>query len=358
MVRIAKARHLKTLQRLSGVVTVYCGVKMVDGQFTGQPCVVVGVRRKLPASSLDTSSRVPTALRLHWYSLRKSVMTDVRQVGTVVARKTVVADMPAEAIAQAPTDRVRPALGGVSVGHVDITAGTLGVVAKKDGNPVILSNNHVLANSNAGAIGDTILQPGKHDGGQDPADRIGTLSEFVEIRFDGAPGVPDQCQVANAVIAALNWITRLIGSASRYQVVDEAAPNLVDAALARPDSPEQVRILEVLGAGEIPVAVTGDAEAQVGDAVKKSGRTTGHTTGEIIGIDGSVQVQYGEGQIASFEDQLIIEPAGFSAGGDSGSVILNEHNQVVGLLFAGSDEITIANRVSNVTALLGVSFRR
>jgi len=301
---------------------------------------------------------VPAALRLHWYSLTKSVNTDVRQVGTVVARETVVVDLPAHETAQTPTDRVRPALGGVSVGHVDITAGTLGVVAMKDGKPVILSNNHVLANSNEGAIGDTILQPGKYYGGQDPADRIGTLSEFVEVRFDGAPGLPDQCQVANTVIAVLNWITRLIGSASRYQVFDEVEPNLVDAALARPDSPAQVRILEVLGPGDMPLTVIGDADAQVGDAVKKFGWTTKHTIGEVIGIDGSVQVQYGEGKIATFEDQLILDPAGFSAGGDSGSAILNEQNQVVGLLFAGSEEITIANRVAHVKTLLGVSFHR
>ena len=69
--------------------------------------------------------------------------------------------------------RMRPAPCGISCGHYKISAGTLGALAKgRSGNRpnrmLILSNNHVLADVNAGNIGDVILQPGAFDGGINP----------------------------------------------------------------------------------------------------------------------------------------------------------------------------------------------
>src|SRR3989449_7150169 len=80
------------------------------------------------------------------------------------------------------TRRIRPAPGGVSIGHIQITAGTLGILARRNGRPVILSNNHVLANQNAGRVGDPILQPGPADGGR-LQDTIARLVDFVPIQF-------------------------------------------------------------------------------------------------------------------------------------------------------------------------------
>src|SRR3546814_20460298 len=79
----------------------------------------------------------------------------------------------------------RLARSGISIGHAAITAGTLGglVRDRETGAVAILSNNHVLANSNQGTAGDAILQPGPADGGTDPGDRIATLARFVEIDF-------------------------------------------------------------------------------------------------------------------------------------------------------------------------------
>src|SRR2546422_10036838 len=65
-----------------------------------------------------------------------------------------------------PTKRQRPAPMGFSVGHPAITAGTIGArVRDALGNVYILSNNHVLANSNGASIGDPEYQPGPLDGG-------------------------------------------------------------------------------------------------------------------------------------------------------------------------------------------------
>ena len=67
--------------------------------------------------------------------------------------------------------------GGVSIGHYAITAGTPGafVKDKTTAETLILSNNHVMANSNDASIGDAILQPGPADGGKSPQDRIAAL---------------------------------------------------------------------------------------------------------------------------------------------------------------------------------------
>ncbi len=83
----------------------------------------------------------------------------------------------------------RPVPIGVSTGHPDITAGTIGcrVTRVADDNTTLLyyalSNNHVYANLNKATIGDNVLQPGSIDGGVDPDDAIGTLAAFEPIKF-------------------------------------------------------------------------------------------------------------------------------------------------------------------------------
>jgi hypothetical protein len=247
---------------------------------------------------------------------------------------------------QAPTGRFRPAPGGVSVGHVAITAGTLGCWVTKNGQKVILSNNHVLANSNAAEIGDAILQPGPFDGGRFPQDHIANLMQFVPISFQGEPSGG---QFANVVISFFNLGCRLISSNIRYKVTKiQAEDNLVDAAIAVPLKAADVKD-EILEIGPIQETVPG----QLGMAIKKSGRTTGFTTGEIQQVDVTANVQYGAGQVAVFTDQLLA--GAMSQGGDSGSAVLDENNRLTGLLFAGSDTTTIINRIENVFSALGIS---
>ena len=84
-----------------------------------------------------------------------------------------------------PLLKHRPAPGGVSLGHINVTAGTLGCLcrgnqAPRDTYTLVLSNNHVLANSNQGKPGDPVLQPGPADGGRYPGDLIGSLEMFVQ----------------------------------------------------------------------------------------------------------------------------------------------------------------------------------
>jgi len=91
----------------------------------------------------------------------------------------------------------------------------------------------------------------------------------------------------------------------------------------------------------------------LGLKIRKSGRTTGLTSGEITQVDATVQVLYGLVTMATFTDQLMAGP--MSSGGDSGSAVLDESDRVIGLLFAGSESVTIINRIQNVVQALDVN---
>jgi hypothetical protein len=197
----------------------------------------------------------------------------------------------------------------------------------------------VLANSNDANAGDPILQPGPHDGGRLPQDQIAELVGFAPIHYQNAPS---DSRFARGVIAVLNVGCRVIGSRTRYHIARvQQQDNLVDAAIARPLKVQDLS-REILEVGTIKGSVSGE----LGMAIKKSGRTTWLTTGEIQQVDVTVNVQYGAGRIARFTDQLLAGP--MSQGGDSGSAVLDKTNRLVGLLFAGSDSSTIVNRIEHV----------
>lgn len=312
------------LQERANVVATGVGLKQAAGQATATPCIVCSVAKKLTRSHLGPRDCVPETL--------DGVPVDVVETG------------PIRALA-ARTDRQRPAPGGVSIGHRDITAGTLGCLVRKDGRLFILSNNHVLANSNRAELGDPILQPGPLDGGGFPDDWIANLDDFVPIAFLGAPA---GSSLARRGTQLLNSLLGRMGSDLRLRMVRESAiTNLVDAAIARPRRDDEVSedILEIGALIDI-------ASAELGMEIQKSGRTTELTRGRIEQVDVTVDVQYDAGRIARFTDQLM---AGrMSQGGDSGSGVLDAHARLVGLLFAGSDNTTVINRVEHVFSGLGL----
>ncbi|MGQ0834838.1 MAG: hypothetical protein ACT4O5_07940 [Gammaproteobacteria bacterium] len=146
----------------ANVVATGAGYKVSRGKRTSDLSVVCSVTRKLSAAQLSRTDLVPATF--------DGVPTDVVETGRIRAR-------------QSRTARHRPAPGGVSIGHRDVTAGTLGCLVRKNGALLILSNNHVLANSNDAQQGDAILQPGPIDGGRFPGDHIANLEAFVPINF-------------------------------------------------------------------------------------------------------------------------------------------------------------------------------
>jgi hypothetical protein len=222
--------------------------------------------------------------------------------------------------------RVRPLRPGLSVAHESVTAGTLGGFVRTASGLAILSNNHVLAASNAASPGDAVLQPGPADGGT-TGDRVATLTAFE-------PMVPGRANLVDAAVAVLG------------QGVDADPGDLPGGPLA----------------GPIPPVLDVDPD----EAVEKIGRTTGLTAGRItaVEVDG-VAVQYDDA-VYRFDDQIEIEgrSAAFSAGGDSGSVIWRSADRApIALLFAGSETggaggtgVTFANPLATVLSVLGVDW--
>lgn len=247
-----------------------------------------------------------------------------------------------------PTKKFRPAPGGVSIAHYSVTAGTLGAVVRDNVTEelLILSNNHVLAASNKGEIGDPVLQPGPADGGSG-ADRIGELVRFVPIIL----GSGLICSAAKVFVAVVNKALSLFSKETRLEVIGcQQERNVVDCAVARPDSESDLS-LEILEIGKpLPELVV----PVIGMEVQKFGRTTQYTKDEILVLDATVNVGYGPGKVAVFEHQIVAGP--MSAGGDSGSLVLDMDRRPVGLLFAGSDKVTIFNEIGRVVGALGIRF--
>lgn len=328
-VRQIKETHKEELLAKPNVVGVGVGFRHIGRRMTDEVAVVILVRQKIAEAGLTRSALVPREV--------DSVRTDVVEVGELRALQT-------------RTDRWRPAPGGVSIGHFRISAGTLGVVVRdrNSGERLILSNNHVLANSNDARAGDPVLQPGGADGGSVPEDTIAELVRFVPIEFNEAPPT---CGVASSVAGLLSGLADLLGSRHRVRAyqVNQQASNLVDAAVARPLQDDQV-LDEILEIGE----VAGTLPPALGMAVRKSGRTTELTEGTITVLDAAVQVNYGEGRVARFENQIVSTP--MSQGGDSGSLLVAAGSQeAVGLLFAGSSQSTIFNPIDMVLDSLEVT---
>ena len=206
---------------------------------------------------------------------------------------------------------------GVSGGNVNDStkrfccSGTLGALLTDGTTSYILSNNHVLGLSGKAGAGEDISQPGLID---------------------------NNCQIPTIV--------------ADFTVAPELGPSNVNAAIAqlRPGEMSADGLIQGIG---VPSSVV--MAPAVGLSVTKAGRTTGVTTGTISSINTTVSVQYqagcGQGKkfVVSFTNQVVIGPGNFSAGGDSGSLILAAgSNQPVGLLFAGSSTTTIANPIGRV----------
>src|SRR5881396_1841563 len=234
-----------------------------------------------------------------------------------------------------PTQRQRPAPSGFSVGHPAITAGTIGArVRDALGRVYILSNNHVLANSNGATIGDAEYQPGPFDGGT-AADQIATLTDFQAINFAGGN---------NTIDAAI--------ALSSTSLLDNATPS--DDGYGMPNA---TIYGDANGDG-----LFDDRNALLGLNVQKYGRTTRLTHGQITGVNATVTVCYAASGLtctksARYVDQFIIEPGTFSGGGDSGSLIVTDDGNLnpVALLFAGSSAVTIGNRIDLVLNRFGVT---
>jgi hypothetical protein len=216
----------------------------------------------------------------------------------------------------------RPLVGGTSVAHRDVTAGTLTTIVrdKNTKQPCILSNNHVLANfstvTSGATVGDPVHQPGPYDYPASPTTLAGHL---------------------------LRWIPLEVGP---YNL------NVTDAAIATTSLDVQEGVMTDEGTF-IPVTET--ISPSVGMQIKKYGRTTSYQVGEIVDVDAAVQVQNNRtGEFHWYRDQIIANL--YVRGGDSGSLVLDMNNRAVGIIWGGSQDglISVASKINTTLAVLDV----
>jgi hypothetical protein len=207
-------------------------------------------------------------------------------------------------------------------------SGTLGsMVEDADENEYILSNNHVLADTNKAKPGQLILQPGLVDSAclRATSNAVATFSSSVKIRFGG----PN---------------------------------NQVDTALAAV-VPGQVSPYIMFVGG---IADTVVSEPAIGMPVQKMGRTTCLTTGAIQSTDVNATINYSEDpkhpRLANFVNQILLTGSTltptFGAAGDSGSLVVTQDDcpQAVALLFAGNGSgFIIANPITSVLSATNTS---
>lgn len=301
----------------SGVVAVDIGEKVTDGEVTGEPAILVFVEHKRPLDEVPEDERIPAAIN--------GVRTDV--VEMQIELQTPLVKVDDDIVAQLDPGSYRPLRGGTSMGpdrsfwleppEVPVagnyrSVGTLGafVTDRASGARMALTNFHVAAVDTAWSVGDVMVQPGHPDGAGVGFGRLSraVLSENV----DGAVVAVDA------------------GVGSECDVVD----------IGR---------------------ITGSRAAAIGMAVRKRGRTTNLTASTVASVDATVSVPYGDGLgTRTLRNQIRINrPAAgprFSDRGDSGSVIVDDDERVVGLLFAGAVDgsTTFANPIAAVLNELGV----
>jgi hypothetical protein len=237
----------------------------------------------------------------------------------------------------------------LDIGPKSCCIGTLGSLWTRPdiARPVILSNNHVLDRSGKGTAGEVINQP-----------------------------LPIACTATNSPVPLI--VARLTEGAALKPLSNEPgkcpgskaplcghAPSNVDAAIAEVVDGQVDATGSILDLG--PVGTTSIAaaspSAQLGTAVlglgvAKSGRTTGLTCSSITSVNATVQIDYdatcGDTTPAFtslFTNQVIVAGGSFSAGGDSGSLIVATNTaRPVALLYGGSTTDTVANPIQDVVA--------
>lgn len=279
------------------------GQRVAAGQETSEPALVVFVIRKLPEDALPGSSTLPRRVFVGGDSLE----VDVVETGPIFPLSF--------------TTRERPAPHGVSIGHPKITAGTLGALVTDltDQTLCILSNNHVLADVNNAAIGDAIIQPGAIDGGVVPADIIARLKRFIPI--DNAASNLVDAAIAE-VLDANDVVDEVMNKITAIATPDHPAVGLLFAGSANRTIMNPIATvlsaLTIEFANGPGVIASPDLDLEV----EKVGRTTEHMASTVTEIDATVMINYGSvfaPDLRTFDDQIV--SGRMSQGGDSGSVV-------------------------------------
>jgi hypothetical protein len=292
--KLVKEKHADRLKRFPNVVGVGVGHEIVGGKRTDRVAIRVYVRKKLPKDQLAPDVILPDTID----GLPVDVIQDefwIHQQPPISLEERVVSHIFLR--------------GGISIGNLLVGgSGTLGVSVfdNRTGQEMILSNWHVLCFSDTCQAGEPIIQPGAFD--------KGTEADLV-------------AELVRAVLSPT-----------------------VDAAIAQPLG-QRPLFKEVWDIGFVEAARV----AQLGMVVRKSGRSSGFTAGTVSDISADVDVNGYPNGTQHFVDQIVIDGNNISIPGDSGSVWVNDANEVVGLNFAGSSIRAIANHIHAVFAELDIN---
>jgi hypothetical protein len=271
-------RVRESLNKLPNVVGTGVSLKFKNGKLYEQPCIVIRVTKKIPNLK---DGAVPLEID-GW-------PTDVIEIGPME---------PCSAFVE-PACPLRP---GNTIGNPKSnTFGTIGCLVRKrksgskiDESPfsdiMLLSNNHVLANYNKAKKNDTLQHPGPPlNQPLSPSLKSAELFQWIEL--EEAPFV-----------------------------------NVVDAALAKPIVPVSP---DFQGFNYIPTAL---GVATMGMRVYIAGAQSGPQRGTIIDLAASVPFPvYGPLENVTFYPCIVTND--ISNPGDSGSVLLNDNHEALGLLF-------------------------
>lgn len=340
----------RRLLSIPGVVGVDIGYKISDHAFTNRVAIRVHVERKLPPGYFndckynliprsDAPKEEVTPEQQYCGPKGKPALMDVIEAKyrplqmSEPPRQSTALERPRRLERVNRRRRLDPLVGGISIGTPQTPVGTLGALVwdKTDGSVCILSNWHVLAGDLHAEIGNPCFQPGRLDQGTS-GDVIARLKRWSFNRH------------TDAAIAEL--------TGSRHYCAGEIVSMY-----------QQISGVE--------------KEPYLGMKVFKSGRSSGFTPGFIDGLYFSAPIQYSNGIVRVFEDQIHIAPIppdnpskpvlSISEPGDSGSVWVTESNGegylAVGLHFAGDlphsafGEYALANPMSIVAERLNFSFR-
>jgi hypothetical protein len=299
----AEALHVNRVRSVfqdPNIVGVGISEKVSGRSKTGELSLCFYVEKKVAKSKMRAGKFVPPVMSA---PNGTAVFTDVKAIGRV--RPEV-------------NKKITPIQSGFSVGHVDISAGTVGAIVTKGKKLFILSNSHVLADAGLGKIADKVLYPGAHDGGKLPKHLAGKLTKFVKFKVGG--------QFLNHVDCAICEI-----DASRLKDLN----------------------LSIFGVKGLPKT----AKAKRDMVVMKRGRTTGDTEGVVEDVNFRVVINYpGVGDVGFLEQVLCTR---YTKPGDSGSIVVDKSSRaVVGLHFAGANGGSVFNPIGDVMKSLGFRFVR
>lgn len=285
-------------QERTDVIDIPGVVSVAEGVEDGRKVIIVGVNDRSVASRVPgTVDGLPVVIEVE----RSPGFSQA--VPPLAGEERLPSDLP-QPVSLDHVTRRRPVPPGVSIGHIDVTAGTSSFFATGGGGIVGLSNSHVLALYGEASRGDPIVQPGTADGGLQETDIVGNLEGWVPV--------------------------------------GEEAPS-VDLAWYRPNTDATT---EIVGIGDVQ---TNTRDPEVGDAVTFAGRTSGVASATVDRAHAIVELQSGE----RFADQFRLDSPLLA--GDSGAPIVNDDGTPAGIGFASTDAHGWCNYISNVEEASGLS---